>query len=64
MHGDNRLAFDYNGKTITFGENVYSWEFEELENLLYSITGSYYVYDNSFEKTFGYDEDDELKQNS
>lgn len=31
MHGDNRLAFDYNGKTVTFGDNIYSWHFEELQ---------------------------------
>ncbi|MDP4265124.1 MAG: hypothetical protein Q8941_21530 [Bacteroidota bacterium] len=40
MHGDNRLAFDYEGKTITFGENVYSWDFETLEALLNEITGN------------------------
>ena len=25
MHGDKRLAFDYNDRTIKFGENIYSW---------------------------------------
>lgn len=38
MHGDNRLAFDYEGKVITFGDNVYSWDFDTLESLLLEIT--------------------------
>ncbi|MFZ1799661.1 MAG: hypothetical protein WAU24_07320 [Chitinophagaceae bacterium] len=52
MHGDKRLAFDYNGKTITFGENVYTWDFEELEVLLYDITGNDFRYTDKFEKDF------------
>jgi hypothetical protein len=39
VHGDNRLAFDYNNKTIKFGENIYSWDFEELEATFNQITG-------------------------
>ncbi|MFT3823148.1 MAG: hypothetical protein QM731_04475 [Chitinophagaceae bacterium] len=39
LHGDNRLAFDYRGNTIKFGENIYSWELDELEVLLYDVTG-------------------------
>ncbi len=31
LYGDNRLAFEYEGKTVTFGENVYSWDFEKIE---------------------------------
>ncbi len=34
MHGDNRLAFEYDGRTINFGENIYSWDFDELLVLL------------------------------
>jgi hypothetical protein len=52
MHGDNRLAFDYEIKTITFGENIYSWEFEELQILLYDVTGNDLRYTDEFEKTF------------
>jgi hypothetical protein len=52
MHGDNRLAFDYEGRIITFGQDVYSWEFEELEILLYDITGNDFRYDDEFEKQF------------
>lgn len=39
MHGDNRLSFEYNNKVVTFGENVYSWTFEELQVLFSDITG-------------------------
>lgn len=38
MHGDNRIAFDYNSKTITFGENIYSWEFEEIQYSIFMVT--------------------------
>lgn len=34
MHGDHRLAFDHDGTTVTFGEHIYSWEFDELAHLL------------------------------
>jgi hypothetical protein len=33
-YGDDRLAFDYGGKTITFGDNVYSWDFDEIAGIL------------------------------
>jgi hypothetical protein len=56
MHGDNRLAFDYETRTITFGENIYSWEFEELQILLYDVTGNDLRYNDEFEKTFKPDE--------
>lgn len=34
MHGDYRLALDYEGVTVKFGKNVYSWEFDEIAELL------------------------------
>jgi hypothetical protein len=37
LHGDNRLAFEYDNKTIRFGVNIYSWDFEKLEILFYDI---------------------------
>ncbi|TKK71686.1 hypothetical protein FC093_01285 [Ilyomonas limi] len=52
MHGKNRIAFDYNGKQITFGNNIYSWDFSEPEVLLYEVTGNDFRYDNEFERTF------------
>ena len=39
MHGDNRLAFDWKGITVVFGQEVYSWDFEALQNLLRDIIG-------------------------
>lgn len=30
LYGDNRIAFDYNGTTISFGKDLYSWDYEEL----------------------------------
>lgn len=52
MHGDNRLAFDYEDKIITFGENIYSWEFEELRILFYNVTGNDLRHSDEFEKNF------------
>lgn len=52
MHSDNRLSFDYKGKTITFGENLYPQDFEELEILLHDITGNDFRYTDDFEETF------------
>jgi hypothetical protein len=34
MHGDKRIAFDYHGKTIAFGDDIYSWEYAEIASLL------------------------------
>lgn len=41
MHGDNRIAFDYGNKTITFGENLYSWDFDEINRLISEVTGNF-----------------------
>lgn len=38
MYGDNRIAFDYNGTTISFGKNLYSWDYEELFLTIFPIT--------------------------
>lgn len=34
MHGEESIAFDYQGTTITFGNNLYLWEFETIEEAL------------------------------
>jgi hypothetical protein len=52
VHQDNRLAFDYKGLTIKFGENIYSYEFDELEVILYEITGNDFRYTDAFESSF------------
>jgi hypothetical protein len=52
VHSENRVAFDYKGLTIKFGENIYSWDFNELEALLYDITGNDLRYTETVESTF------------
>lgn len=59
LHGDNRIAFDYKGSTIKFGENIYSWDFNQLEVALYDITGNDLRYTDSYEKTFFENADDQ-----
>jgi hypothetical protein len=50
MHGDNRLAFDWKGIPVVFGQDVYSWDFEALEVLLYEVTGNDLRYNDALEK--------------
>lgn len=38
VHGSKKLAFDYEGKVITFGEFAFSWDYEELANLIFEIS--------------------------
>ncbi|HUQ64728.1 MAG TPA: hypothetical protein VM101_01135 [Flavitalea sp.] len=35
MYGDNRIAFNYNGETVSFGKNLYSWDFEEISSAVF-----------------------------
>jgi hypothetical protein len=37
-----KLAFDYNGTLVTFGNQVFSWDFEKIRDILYEIIGSDY----------------------
>ena len=37
MYGDNRIAFNYNGNTISFGKNLYSWDYEDLVSTIYPL---------------------------
>ncbi|MCO5238396.1 MAG: hypothetical protein M9933_19225 [Chitinophagaceae bacterium] len=50
MHGDNRIAFDYEGRTISFGNNIYTWQFEELEILIYDVTKNDLRFNDETEK--------------
>jgi hypothetical protein len=52
MHGDNRVAFEYDNKTIQFGENIYSWDFEELEIIFSNVTGKDFRTFKNLEKTY------------
>ncbi len=47
MHGDAKIAFDYEGKTIKFGENIFSWDFEQIERTLHDITGKDFTHNNT-----------------
>lgn len=40
MHGDNRISFKYGDKYITFGRDIYSWEFEALEIAIFDVSGN------------------------
>jgi hypothetical protein len=33
LGGDNQLAFDYKGQTISFGADLYSYEFDEIKSV-------------------------------
>jgi hypothetical protein len=59
MHGNDRLAFDYDGKTIKFGENVYTWDFEELNIVLFDVTEKDFRYHESYEKSFKLEDENE-----
>ena len=50
MHGDNRISFKYGDKYITFGKDVYSWEFEEIEIAIYNVSGNDLRYKDSDEE--------------
>ncbi|MBO9203200.1 MULTISPECIES: hypothetical protein [Niastella] len=38
LRTESKVAFDYKGRTIEIGENIYSWEFDELATIIYDIT--------------------------
>jgi len=52
MHGDKQLAFDYVGRTIKFGNNIPSWDFEELASILLEVTGKDLTISNKEEDFF------------
>ncbi len=33
LGGDKQIAFDYKGKTISFGADLYSYEFDEIKSV-------------------------------
>ena len=36
MYGENRISFDYEGgKTISFGKDLYSWDYDNLKEMLF-----------------------------
>ena len=58
MYGENRVGFVYEGKPVNFGNNLYSWEFDELEVLLYDVTGDDLRYNAEQQKYFNTKDDE------
>jgi len=50
LHMEGRVSFMYQGRQIRFGKDLVSWEFNELEVLLYDLTGNDFRYTDKFEK--------------
>lgn len=40
LYGDNCIAFDYNNATVSFGKNLYSWDYEALFLTIFPIINS------------------------
>jgi len=40
LGGDNQLAFDYKGQTISFGADLYSYEFDEIKSVFDKEAGT------------------------
>jgi len=49
VHGSKKLAFEYEGKTINFGEFAFSWDYEELADLIFEISKIQLIQNNTFE---------------
>jgi len=50
LHSEGRAAFVYRGRQVNFGKELVSWEFSELEVLLYELTGNDFRYPNKQEQ--------------
>lgn len=50
LHSEGRASFVYNGRQIRFGKELVSWEFNELEVLLYDLTGNDFRYTDKYER--------------
>lgn len=50
LHGEGNVSFLYQGERIRFGKNITSWEFGELEVLLYDITNNDFRYTDQYER--------------
>lgn len=50
LHSEGRASFVYNGRQVRFGKELVSWEFNELEVLLYELTGNDFRYTDKYEQ--------------
>jgi hypothetical protein len=50
LHSEGRASFVCNGRQVRFGKELVSWEFNELEVLLYDLTGNDFRYTDKYEQ--------------
>ncbi len=50
LHSEGRVSFVYYGRQVRFGKELFSWEFDELEVLLYDLTGNDFRYPDKYEE--------------
>jgi hypothetical protein len=50
LHSKGRVSFVYQGTQVRFGKELASWEFDELEVLLFDLTGNDFRYTDKFEQ--------------
>jgi hypothetical protein len=50
LHMEGRVSFVYDNRIIKFGRDLTSWEFNELEVLLYDLTGNDFRYTDKYEQ--------------
>lgn len=62
LHGDDKISFEYEGKTVSFGEHVYSWDFEEIEKIFKEFIGAGFRFNEAFEAVFKFETDERSEQ--
>ena len=50
LHNEGRASFHYRGRQVRFGKELVSWEFKELEVLLYELTKNDFRYTDKYEQ--------------
>jgi hypothetical protein len=50
MYNEGRVSFIYEGRRVRFGKELASWDFNELEVLLYEVTGNDFRYTDKHER--------------
>lgn len=50
LHSEGRVSFLYNGRQVRFGKDLASWDFNNLEVLLYDLTGNDFRYTDKYEQ--------------
>ncbi|MBL7712166.1 MAG: hypothetical protein JNL13_06875 [Chitinophagaceae bacterium] len=58
LHGDEKVSFVYEGKTVSFGEHIYSWDFEEIEKIFKEFIGADFRFNEAFEAVFKFETED------